>query len=156
MSRGYSLDLRERVVALVDEGMSKSGAGRHLRIAESSAIKWCKRLEESGSLAEKPGRKLVYSPLEAHADWLLAFVERRSDATLAEIVVAISEERGLSITDSLYGDVFGKPSPLLTSSVSDSRLLGSIHSEEPRVARRRRQPLPPVLLTGCNRVGSRP
>ena len=45
-------------------------------------------------------RKLVYSPLEAHADWLLAFIERHSDATLAEIVAAISEERGLSITDS--------------------------------------------------------
>lgn len=106
MSRGYSLDLRERVVALVAEGMSKSAAGRHLRIAESSAIKWCKRLEESGSLAEKPGRKLVYSPLEAHADWLLAFVERRSDATLAEIVAAISEERGLSITDSSIARFF--------------------------------------------------
>lgn len=92
MSRGYSLDLRERGVALVAEGMSKSAAGRHLRIAESS-IKWCKRLEELGSFAEKPGRKLVYSPLEAHADWLLAFVERRSDAALAEIVSAISEER---------------------------------------------------------------
>jgi transposase len=86
--------------------MSKSAAGRHLRIAESSAIKWCKRLEESGSLAEKPGRKLVYSPLEAHADWLLAFVERRSDATLAEIVAAISEERGLSITDSSIARFF--------------------------------------------------
>ena len=106
MSRGYSLDLRERVVALVAEGMTKSAAGRHLRIAESSAIKWCKRLEETGSLAEKPGRKLVYSPLEAHADWLLAFIERRKDAMLAEIVVAIFEEQGVSITDSSISRFF--------------------------------------------------
>ena len=106
MSRGYSLDLRERVVALVAEGMTKSAAGRHLRIAESSAIKWCKRLEETGSLTEKPGRNLVYSPLEAHADRLLAFVERRKDATLAEIVAAIFEEQGLSITDSSISRFF--------------------------------------------------
>jgi len=106
MSRGYSLDLRKRVVALVAEGMSKSAAGRHLRIAESSAIKWLKRLEETGSLAEKPGRKLVCSPLEAHADWLLAYIDRRKDATLAEIVTAIFAEQGVTITDSSISRFF--------------------------------------------------
>jgi hypothetical protein len=45
--------------------------------AEFSAIKWCRRLEERGSLAEKPGRRLVASLLEAHVNRLLAFVERR-------------------------------------------------------------------------------
>lgn len=106
MSRGYSLDLRERVVGLVNEGMSKRAAARHLRIAESSAIKWMKRFEATGSLAEKPGKKPVYSPLDAHADWLLAFVERRPDATLAEIVAAIFEERQFAITDSSISRFF--------------------------------------------------
>jgi hypothetical protein len=41
----------------------------------------------------------------------------------------------------LYGDLFVKPSPLLTPSVSDSGLLRSIHSEDPRGARRRGQHL---------------
>ena len=106
MSRGYSLDLRERAAALVEEGMSRSAAGRHLRIAPSSAIKWLKRLKETGSLAERPGKKLVYSPLEAHADWLLAFVARRPDATLAEIVAVLQDERGLTITDSSVSRFF--------------------------------------------------
>jgi hypothetical protein len=35
----------------------------------------------------------------------------------------------------LYGDLFVKPSRLLTSSVSDGRLLRPIHSEDPRGAR---------------------
>ena len=106
MPKPYSLDLRERVAALVAGGMSKRAAGRHFLIAESSAIKWCRRLEETGSLAEKPGRKRVYSPLEAHADWLLAYIDRRKDATLAEIVTAIFEEQGVSITDSSISRFF--------------------------------------------------
>ena len=106
MSRGYSLDLRGRVVALVGEGLSRSAAARHFKVAVSSAIKWTKRFEETGSFAENPGRKLVYSPLEAHADWLVAFVAGRPDATLAEIVAALQAERGLTITDSSVSRFF--------------------------------------------------
>jgi transposase len=106
MSRGYSLDLRERVIALVDEGASRSAAARHFKIAASSAIKWAKRFEETGSFAEKPGKKLVYSPLEAHADWLLAFIASRLDATLAETVAALQDERGFKTTDSSVSRFF--------------------------------------------------
>jgi transposase len=132
MSRGYSLDLRERVIALVAEGMSKSAAGRHLRIAESSAIKWCKRLEETGSLAENPGRKLAPSPLDAHADWLLAFVERRSDATLAEIVVAIREERGVSITDSSISRFFQRRGVTYKKNAARQRATAGRRRRSPR------------------------
>ena len=71
MSRGLSLDLRARAVALIAGGMSRRAAARHLMLAESSAIKWFKRFKETGSYAEKPGRKTQHSPLDKHADWLL-------------------------------------------------------------------------------------
>ena len=71
MARGYSLDLRERVLTLMDEGMSRSAAARHLRIARSSAIKWIKRFKETGSIAEKLGAKKEPPAIEAHAEWLL-------------------------------------------------------------------------------------
>ena len=106
MSRGYSLDLRGRVIALIGEGMSRSAAARRFKVAVSSAIKWSKRFEETGSFAEKPGRKLVYSPLEAHSDWFLAFVASRPDATLAETVAALRDERGLVTTDSSVSRFF--------------------------------------------------
>lgn len=106
MSRGYSLDLRGRVVALVGEGMSRSAAARRFKVAISSAIKWSKRFEDTGSFAEKPGRKLVYSPLEAHADWLLAFIASRPDATLAETVAVLRDERALVTTDSSVSRFF--------------------------------------------------
>jgi len=47
----------------------------------------------------------------------------------------------------LYGDLFVKPSRLPISSVSNSRLLRSIHSEDPRGARRRGQHLRRVLVS---------
>ena len=100
MSRGYSLDLRERVVALVEGGLSRRAAGRQLMVAESSAIKWFKRREETGSLAEKPGKKLEPSPLAGHTDWLLDLIARAPDITLAEVVVRILEERQFKTTDS--------------------------------------------------------
>jgi transposase len=100
MSRGYSLDLRERVILLVEGGMSRRAAARQFMIAGSSAIKWFKRLEETGSFAEKPGKKLEPSPLAAHADWLLELVAREPDITLAEVVVRILEERQFKTTDS--------------------------------------------------------
>jgi hypothetical protein len=56
----------------------------------------------------------------------------------------------------LYGALFVKPSHLLTSSVSNSRLLRSILSEDPRGARRRGQHLRRVLVSGWIRAGSRP
>ncbi len=99
MSRGYSLDLRERVILLVEGGMSRRAAARQFLIAGSSAIKWFKRLDETGSFAENPGKKLEPSPLAAHADWLLERVARAPDMTLAEVVTAIAQERQFKTTD---------------------------------------------------------
>ena len=72
MSRGYSFDLRERVIALVEGGMSQRAAARQLMVSASSSIKWRQRFETTGSFAEKPGKKLRPSPLDDHAEWLLA------------------------------------------------------------------------------------
>ncbi len=86
MSRGHSFDLRKRVIALVEGGMSRRAAARQLMVSESSSIKWFRRFAETGGFAEKPGKKARPSPLDAHAEWLLALVAREPDLTLAEIV----------------------------------------------------------------------
>jgi transposase len=106
MSRGHSLDLRERAIALVESGMSRRAAARQLMVSESSAIKWFKRFEETGSFAERSGKKAQYSPLETHAEWLLALVKGEPDLTLAQIVVRLDEECQLKITDSSVARFF--------------------------------------------------
>ncbi|HDR28639.1 MAG TPA: IS630 family transposase, partial [Rhodovulum sp.] len=40
MGKPYSSDLRQRFVAVLDEGMSASAAGRRMRIARATAVRW--------------------------------------------------------------------------------------------------------------------
>src|SRR4029077_7110252 len=65
-------------------------------------------------------------------------------------------EPGRELYRRLYGVLFVNPALLLTSSGSNSGLLRSIHSEDPRGARRRGQHLRRVLVSGWIRAGSRP
>ena len=106
MSRGYSLDLRERVIALVEGGMSRRAAARQLMVSASSSIKWRQRFEKTGSFAEKPGKKSRPSPLDDHAEWLLALVVGESDLTLAEIEARLLAERQFKTTDSSISRFF--------------------------------------------------
>ncbi|MEO6780557.1 MAG: IS630 transposase-related protein [Bradyrhizobium sp.] len=43
MAKGYSKDLRERVVSIVEEGDSAREAARLLNIGASTAIHWIER-----------------------------------------------------------------------------------------------------------------
>lgn len=52
MARPYSKDLRERVVtAVVEDGMSCHAAAARFGVAASSAIRWVRRIRETGSVA---------------------------------------------------------------------------------------------------------
>jgi putative transposase len=55
MGKPYSIDLRERVVAVVETGgLSCNGAAKRYGVGISTAINWVKRLRETGSIA--PGK----------------------------------------------------------------------------------------------------
>jgi len=87
MSKPYSLDLRERVVASIEAGASRHEAAERFDVSVSSAIRWMQRFLRFGSAAAKPSGGST-SPLEAHAPWLLGLVAKHPDLTLDEIVVA--------------------------------------------------------------------
>jgi len=59
MGKPYSLDLRKRVVAAIEAGMSRNRAAKQFGIAISTAIGWMERMQETGSVA--PGRWAVTS-----------------------------------------------------------------------------------------------
>ena len=61
-------------------GASRREAAELYEIAASTAVKWLRRLHETGSAAAKP-RGGSTSPLEEHAAVILALVEERPDAT---------------------------------------------------------------------------
>lgn len=90
MSKPYSLDLRERVVAMVKAGASRYEAAERFEVSVSSAIRWVQRHVKSGSVAAQPIGGSV-SPLEIHAAWLLKLIARHPDLTLDEIVAAMHQ-----------------------------------------------------------------
>ena len=91
MSRGYSLDLRTRLVECVEAGASRHEAAERFEVSVSSAVRWMQRFVRFGSVAAKPSGGST-SPLEAHAAWLLELVAEHPDLTLDEIVAAMRRE----------------------------------------------------------------
>src|SRR5271157_5899950 len=92
MPKPCSLDLRVRVLRAVEAGASRREAAECVDVSASSAIKWMQRLNETGSIAAKPSGGSI-SPLEAHADFLLALIVKQPDLTLDEIVTALRKRR---------------------------------------------------------------
>jgi transposase len=92
MPKPCSLELRERVVEAVESGASRREAAEWFDVSPSSAIKWMQRRRETGSIAAKPSGGSI-SPLERHADFLLALVAGQPDLTLDEIVAAMRKRR---------------------------------------------------------------
>jgi transposase len=95
MAKPYSMDLRERVVAAVDGGMSCHAAAKRFGVAASSAIKWVRRVRETGSAA--PGQMGGHKSnilSGSNRDWLLKRVA--TDFTLRGLVAELAE-RGVKV-----------------------------------------------------------
>ena len=72
MGRPYTMDLRERVVAVaVERGMSRRQAARVFSVSPTAVINWMKRFCETGSVApgQMGGTSRAPSPESIHAGW---------------------------------------------------------------------------------------
>jgi transposase len=93
MAKGYSNDLRLRVVAIVEAGKSAREAARLLNLGASTAIRWIARWTTTGSVNAKRGTGHSRSPLERHKQWLLDLVAAEPDLTLEEIRMRLRKEK---------------------------------------------------------------
>jgi transposase len=86
MARCLSIDLRERVVAAVDGGMSRRRAAERFGVSVASAIRWASLSRRTGDVRPKPqgGDKRSHR-IEAQASLILEVVETRRDITLEEL-----------------------------------------------------------------------
>src|ERR1700728_5193623 len=65
MGKPYSVDLRRRVVAAIEAGMSRNQAAKQFGVAISPAIGWMQRVEQTGSVAPgQDGRSQAESDFE--------------------------------------------------------------------------------------------
>ena len=97
MARAYSDDLRDRFCRALDRGMSARAAARLFEVSASTGVKWAQQWRATGNLSARPmgGRKPVV--LAGERDWLLARLDRECDPTLAALVAALREERGVEV-----------------------------------------------------------
>jgi transposase len=106
MPKAYSGDLRVRVIEMVEAGASRREAAEVFALADSTAVKWLQRWEESGSAAAKP-RGGSISPLEPHATLILEVVQAQPDATFVELLVVL-KGRGIRTSRSALWRFFGR------------------------------------------------
>jgi transposase len=96
MGKGYSLDLRKRVVSRVKNGHSRREAARHFGISESCAVKLLQRVDATGSPAPaRQGRPPGGGKLAPHRDFLIERVKARNDITMPELADVLMKERGV-------------------------------------------------------------
>jgi len=92
------MDLRVRLVAAIDAGMSCSAAAGRFGVAPSTAVRWYAQRRDVGDLAAKPqGGDMRPRQVEERASDILAVWEERKDITLAELRSALAE-MGLAVS----------------------------------------------------------
>lgn len=96
--RAYSADLRERVLAAVDEGRTVREVAPLFRVSVSYIYKALGRRRESGDVAARRGGGSRPPKLAGHEAALLAFPGSRPAATLAELRRWLLEARGVSLS----------------------------------------------------------
>jgi putative transposase len=96
MVKPYSEDLRERVIAAVEDGeWSRREATSHYRVSVASAVKWVQQYRQTGRVKARPmggDRRSVLKPVR---DWLLNLVIGKPDLTLMAISKQLKEEHGI-------------------------------------------------------------
>jgi transposase len=97
--RAYSMDLRERVVAAVDAGMTQAQAAVRFGVSLRTVERYLARRRTTGSLAateQRHGREpTVRQALQA---WLPARLDAAADATLTEHVAAFVAAGGQPVS----------------------------------------------------------
>lgn len=95
MTRSLSLDLRQRVIAAVTEGLSTREAARRFRVVISTVGAWCRRYRESGEMAARKQGQPSRSKLDPHEGFILGLIAEAPDITLAEIAERLACAHGV-------------------------------------------------------------
>jgi transposase len=104
--RPYPDEFRVLVVEQVEAGSSRRAAGQRLKVSAATAVRWADQKRRTGRAAREIVPRKARSPLEGHAAWLLALVDREPDLTLDQLVVRMAEALGLKTSRSALDRFF--------------------------------------------------
>jgi len=154
MTRPLSQDLRSRVIAVVDGGLSCNAAAERFGIAVSSAVRWVRAWRSEGRVAALPqGGDLRSHHIEAYRDVILAAIEAEVDITLVELAELLSRQHGASFAPSTvwrfldrHDLTFKKNSARQRAGAPSADHSIELRSTEPSVSfARRRRPAPGLV-----------
>ena len=92
MPKALSFDLRSRVLAAIDAGLSCRQAAARFGVSVSSAIRWQAMRRAGGDARPKPqGGDRLSRRTEAHADLIHAALAEAPDITLPELKTRLAE-----------------------------------------------------------------
>jgi transposase len=107
MARSYSQDLRDRVIAAVDqEGMSCRAAARRFGVSDSAAIKWLQGYRRAGRRTPVGTGGHRPSVLKPHRAFLEAALAAEPDVTLAALCRRLAAELGVKADTSMMSRFF--------------------------------------------------
>ena len=90
MAQPLSMDLRSRLLAAVDAGVSCRAAAARFGVAPSTAIRWQAQRRDTGAFAPKrQGGDMRSRRVEERAAEILAIWEARKDISLEELRLAL-------------------------------------------------------------------
>lgn len=93
MAKSLSFDLRQRVMAAIEGGLSCRQAAQRFGVSAASAIRWRDRQQKAGDFASKQqGGDRRSQRIEAHAQLILDTVAVKPDITLAELRGKLMEQ----------------------------------------------------------------
>ena len=101
MARTLSTDLRTRVIAAVEGGLSRRAAAERFGIGVATAIRWVRTFRTTGAVGASPkGGDLRSHRIEAHREVLLRAITDQVDITIAELAELLAREHGLRVARS--------------------------------------------------------
>jgi len=101
MGKSLSLDIRERIVSLVEGGLSCHEAGRQLRVSAASSVRIMDRKRRTGSVRASAQGRPRTSKLDVVSDFLKAQVDATPDMTMPELAAALEHHHGLRATPAM-------------------------------------------------------
>ena len=97
MGKAYSLDLRERVVSAVEEGLSTRQAAARFAVGIATVGTWGRLKRRQGDVRPAKQGKPKGSVLDAHEEFILGALRSRPDMTLDEMVERLAAERDVRV-----------------------------------------------------------
>lgn len=97
MGKPYSLDLRERVVSALEEGMSTGQAAARFAVGKATVGTWGRLKRAQGHVRPAKQGKPEGSVLDAHKEFILKALKEKPDTTLDEMVERLSAERDVRV-----------------------------------------------------------